>query len=45
MKEWQAPEVTEIELQPNEDVLQHCQGPSMGADPAPMCDFGLCPEF
>ena len=29
MKEWQTPEVTEIELEPDEDVLQPCLMPSL----------------
>ena len=45
MKEWQTPEVTEIELQSDEDVLQNCSLPSAGAEPAPICDFGVCPGF
>ena len=45
MKEWQTPEVTEIELRANEDVLQHCQVPSM-EDPIPLCVMpGMCPDL
>ena len=30
MKEWQTPEVAEIKLEPDEDVLQACFTPSLG---------------
>jgi len=44
MKPWERPEILEVELEADEDVLQFCWAPSVPLPDTDMCQIGFpCP--